>query len=427
MPQMFTDVQTGDARDYVVKELIKKGILDKAAQDTEITNIIGAIPPSTAIGYGTDPIVKAANFLSTYYAMNTKEESGKNITTTQAGNITAAGGKRGEFVAPVLPDAQQNKAREILLNKQAERIQNTAMTTVVNFIVRNPKASEMYKGLTVIPTVTPEKLKEYEDNLVDELKNKEAFTRVKEAANKKHMPVHINDLNRKMLGMSVETPKMVEGKTNLTTEQLSNEAIPGFLSIRVIGRIPSEKNGIGCAVTSISSVGKPGKKADVTATLGRPRVKFVGKTAAMADPTEKFILIANEYSMVGTKKEVKKGRLRIAESFKVYSGTETDSKGNRKTKTIRLSGECTSIPVMKRKTEFIAKFGDETDAKVISAHLSDADKAKALELTLDLAAAAVGGKIAGGVGGLGTEFNELIAQIKQADNAAGTKAVANFE
>ena len=418
-----------EAMEYLVKELISKGLLDKAAQEAEITKVVASIPPATRPTYGEDDVVAAANFWTTY---NQMVGSAPSVPAASPINLQTTGGvapsnRRAEYVVPVLAEEAMQAAKDILLQKQSQRVQNTAMTSVDSFIVRNPKASEMLQGLEVVPLCPVEKLDEYEANLVDTEENKAAFKRIKEAViGSKKLPVHINDANRKVLGFKVTKPTQGEGKTSNESVTLTPDGLIGFLATEVLGRIPNEKNGIGCMITSIAPAAKAGRKADATAPQGKPRVKWVGKTAALVDPTEKHIVVANTYAVTGNKKETKKGRLRIADSFEVYNGTELNSKGKRKTKRIRLSGESTLIPVMKRLEDFVSKFGPEADAKTISANMSDADKAKALQITMALVSAATEDQLAGGTSALGDQFNNIISQIRKAGKEAGKSAVANF-
>lgn len=421
-----------EAMNFMVKELIKKGVLDKAEQEAYIAKVAAAIPPATRAGYGEDDTVAAANFWTTFHAKEgaTGGEGGEgNPLNVQPKDVKVADKKvKVEFTAPVMSDEAKKAAKEILLKQQTQRMLNTPQTSIDALVVKNPKASEMLKGITVVPECTEEKLKEYEGILVDDEKNKEAFNRVKEAVNSaKAMPIHTNDANRKVLGVKISKPGEGEGKKAAkVTDLYTNAGLVGFLATEVMGRIPSEASGIGCQITSITASGKAGQKADATAVQGQPRIKWAGKTAALSDEAQTHIVVVNEFSKTGGKQEVKTGRLRIAESFKVYNGTGLDAKGNRKQKTIRLSGKCPVVPVMKRIDEFVAKFGDEVDARVISANLTAEDKQQAVDLTMQLFAAVKGGALNMSESTLGVQFSDIINKINQAEEKGAVDKTNNF-
>jgi hypothetical protein len=342
---MYSNVN--DAREFLVKELVSQGILGKDQQDAEIAAVVAAIPTATRAEYGEDDIVAAANYWPTYQAAKGAISNASNPASLQsagAGAVIKATRSSAEFIPPVLADEVMEAARELVQAKAAERVQNTAQTSINTLLVENPPASEMYGKLRVIPRVTVEKLGEYEKLLVDDPENKAAFKRVKEAVNKTALSVYCNDKNRRLRGVRVKTPASGEGKGHLEDIILTIEGLFGFLATKVIGRIPSDKTGIGVVMTAIKAAQKAGKKADATAPKGKPRVKWVGKTAALKEGRN--IEVINEVEKVGNKVETRKGRLRIADSFKVYVGDERNSKGERKTRTIRLSGESNEVPVM---------------------------------------------------------------------------------
>lgn len=418
----ITDVQ--EAKNFLSEKMITAGILDASEAKAEVAKIVAAIPPATRASYGEDDEVAAANFYNTYIEADTANSASPIAIQETA---IAANTAKIEFTAPTLAEEAMEAAMDILKASQDQKVQNTANTQITHFIIRNPKASEMLAGIKIVPETPEDKLKEYESMLVDTPENKKKFAALKEAVqSKKMVDVYMNDASRKVLGLKVTTPANQEGKTSTQNIILTNDSLIGFLVTNVLGRIPSDKTGVGCRLTAISPVKAKGSKTDATAVQGKPRVKWVGKTQAVKDPEGKMLVIANTYQRAGDKKEVKKATLRTDSFFEVYVGTETNNKGDRRVRKIRLSGKSAQVPVLKRLPEFISAFGDETDSKTISANLSAEEKQQAFDLTLQLVTSAADNKLFIS-SSFGAEFEGIINTITKANKAAGKNAAAGFE
>lgn len=410
-----------EAMGFLTRELVGRGIVDAAAVDAEIKSIVSLIPPTTREAYGDDDAVAAANFYDTYMgSQKAPDQAPVNVQTGSA--VVPAKKDKVVFTAPALPDAAMDKVKGILESNQEQRIRATAQTSIKKVLTANPKPSEYLKDQTVIPECAEAKLAEYEKKLVKTEENIKAFNAIKEAVGKKALPVYLNDKNVKVTGVQVVTPANGQGKTETELLTLTNEHLVGFLVTRVMGRIPNEPV-VGVELRTITPVTK-GRKSDATAVVGRPNIKWVGRAAALKDANMHEPI--NEVAKTGQKVETKEGRLRIADSFQIIADKK-NADGSDKIQTIRLSGKVSAVPKLKRRAEFKSIFGEISDGQTISAYLSDAEKAAAMEQTIKVMQAAGNNALVGGTSIYGSEFNNIIKQIAEASKAGAAHVATNFE
>lgn len=413
-----------EAMQFLTKEFLRKGIMSAADTQDEINKIVEAIPSATRDQYGSDAAVAAANFYSVYNG----SLSGASVVPTanptglQASADIKVQRQKAEFTDPVLDSASSEALTDLLERTQEQRLRNTPLTRIERVLVENDKPSVVLAGLTVTPDTSAAKLAEYEGKLVQTTENIAAFNAIKEAVGKKNLPVYYNDKNRKVVGVKVVTPSTEPGKNEDEHVVLTNNRLVGFLVSRVMGRIPNDPV-VGVKLTTVRPVTGGKSRTDATSYAGRPHIAWEGKSKALE--TDSMVEVINESVMVGAKPETMVARLRIDQTFKIISD-KIDKTGQPLQRTVRLMGPCEAVPKFQRKRQFRTDFGDVHEAKTISAHLNDDEKAAAQKIAAKVIAGAVEGKLVGTLSGYGPEMVALAKQIKDAAKAGSVDAASNF-
>lgn len=417
-----------EAMSYLTKEFVSRGIFDADAVNAEIKQIVGVIPPTVREGYGDNEVIAAANFYTTYKGTlntSTPVATGGPLSIQEGNGAMPPAPRQAteRYERPILTDAQRNKVEDIVQQNQAQRIRNTPLTSIEKILVRSPKPSTYLAGKKVMPKFdNAEKLAEYEKNLVQTEENIAAFNRIKAAIGQTEMPVFINDKNIKIEGVVVKTPGNEEGKAQDVTLPLTLDQLAGFLVTRVLGRIPSQPM-VGVELQSMRKVKKNGRHADASLKLGKPYIRWVGKADALAE-FDKYTEVTTEQQKTGNKVETKTLRVRIEESFQVIQGKNND--GSDRIRTVRLPGVI-EAPKFQRKQEFRSLLGELSDAKTLSAYLSEEEKHEALQKTIELFSATTAGELMGGANAYGEEFSSLIREIQKSQASAAATTASSFE
>lgn len=413
----------------VLKKAIVMNTGSTVAEEIQakIGHIIEAIPATVRESLDPDDTIAAAQYAETYFAtLNKNAAPAGNAVATQAGAAPKAAKKSGDFALPSISTEAQKAAMEIITANFAQRLENTKATSILKLVVENPKQSERFKGLNFVPKAyDAAKWEEWEKALVPGDDNRKAFEELKEAAGKKSMEIYINDDNRKVIGARIELPSGEAGKSSAAAPVLLRaDKLIGVMTTKTAGRIPSEKTGIGATLSQVRPSSK-GSQLDVTSQMFKPNVKWTGKKEALAD--EKKVEVANQAKKEGGKTVTGKVPVKSEKFFTVYLGDETnlDSKGNRKTRKVRLTGEVEAVQYVRASEEYTKEFGPVAVKGVVSADLSDKEKDEARRLTFDLIRAASNNQLAG-VDGLGEEFKQALSNIKQAEQTGTAKAVAGL-
>lgn len=419
-----------EAMSFLNQRLINDGIFGEQEIRKAIQDIVDSIPPSMADAYGETDEIKAANYYETYKTQvgNTSnvpdEKPAFEIQDHKPGDIVDKK-KSTAFVVPVISDAIAEKIHARTKASTAERYKKQLATSIDAIVVENPKPSVLYKGVKVTPIATEERLAEIEKMLVPEEENLKAFKMIKEAVGKTKLPVFMNDASGKVRGVQISTPADGEDKNQIQQMLLTTEMLTGFLISDVLGRIPTGDTGIGVVLQKLEAVKKKSAKADATAAAGRPKLTWVGKSAAVKN--DENLLVLNKVAVDEKGKKITKpGKLKIAQGIKVYVGDESNvtAKGERKTRTIRLSGEYEDIPVFDRKEPAYRDiFGDVKTKGIISGYMSEAEKAEANKVIQDAMIASVSGVLEG-ANLLGDKFASILDELQevQEENSAATLA-----
>lgn len=417
-----------EASNFMVTKCAEKGLFANEQIEAHIQEVVEGIPAATRAMYAPadmadDKTVLAANYYDVYEGTAGNNANPANLAVPSAAPSALKAGKAGFTPSPTLSDEQMAAAQQLLAGNVEAKAQKTAQTKIKKLLVRSPKASDLIGGKKIVPECAPEKMAEYESQLVDTAENKAAFARVKEAVNSKvALPVFVNDESRKFMGVTVSTPVSKEGKSEIKDLYFDEEGLVNFLAVELFCRIPSQGTGLGCMITGFRPV-KAGRKADLTQPQGRPNLKWDGKTETIKKGDPSIVVAINEKKG----KEVKEGKLRIQDSFKVYSTSKdsegnvtvkTNKKGEKMTKVIRLTGNSKEIPMLVRKQEFVQLFGEEKNGNVIFSTMTKKEQDLALQTALlfvDMAANT-------GASGSGNEALDSILKTIKTHGASGKTA-----
>lgn len=420
-----------DATNFMVTAAAEKGMFSNEQIDQLANEIVEGIPAATKAMYAPadllgDNYVLAANYYEVYQGTAGNSANPAN-TAMQTSGVTGLKTGRASFTpSPSLSDEQLAAAQALLSGNSEAKAMKTQQTKIKQILVRAPKASELIGGKTIVPECDPEKLVEYEGQLVDTPENKAAFARIKEAVNSKaKMPVFINDESRKYMGVVVATPISQEGKTVLAELTFDEEGLVNFVALELFCRIPSQGTGLGCIISGFRPL-KAAKKADLTQQQGRAVLKWDGKTEAIKKGDPNIVVAINEKKG----KEVKDGKLRIADSFRIYATSKdgagnvtfkTNKKGEKITKVVRLTGTSKEIPLLVRKSAFVSLFGEEKNGNVIFATLTKQDQMAALQTALQFV-----DMVSSSSSAMGTGNTELDSILKTIKDHSGSSKPAEF-
>lgn len=336
------------------REELKNQLMLAMAQHGEVGDpeaqaqkIVAAIPEATRNMYPDDDVEAAVAFADIYYSsMSTAGAPSPEMVQTPAA--------AAEAMPSTFTSAQLKSINNVVKANQAAKAERTLKTTIERVLIDKPKPSDYLKAdLKVVPTCRPDKLSQYEKQLVDDPENIAAFNQIKAAVESgTPMAVYINDSNPKTIGYEISTPSFDTGSEQMTKLVMSTKKLLGFVATELSGYIasPETGTGLGCKLQWHQPRGAKGAKASVSQSEGSPRLRVTGRSEALKDASKHDVT-----SVVDKSAKKRKGKLRIALSFRVDTG-KRNSKGEAIVRTVRLSGDA-DLPTFQRKTpEYKAAF-----------------------------------------------------------------------
>jgi len=386
-----------DAYEEMTAKALTRGIFEEPEIRSWCQEIADSIPPSTKMAYAPadlqdDAIVLAANYYETYAGnLNIDTVDTNSAVTVQATGITVkAGAEKKALPEPTLSDAQTETVKKLLSANLDKKQAMTAASKVKAILVRAPKPSEMFKGIVLEVKDEKNMLPTYADILVDTPENKAAYAKAQEAVKSgKKVNPNFNDKSRKYMGVVVETlSNKSEGAAQKEERVMDNDMLVGFLTFEVLCRIPSVDD-LGVELKGIKAVSTKGRKGESTAAAGIPNLSWDGRPAVIeAGAPERVIAIS-----AVKKGEFRTGSLPTELAFKVYkvtrnekqeiTGYETNQKGDKLTKTIRLRGTSDKLPVLERLPKYVSIFSIEKNGTTIYANMSKSEQIEAIKTATD--------------------------------------------
>lgn len=427
-----------EAFEHITTEGLAIGKFDEAELKAWASEIAESIPPSTKMAYAPadmqdNVIVLAANYLPTYQGQLNIDApaAGNAVVETQATGVAIKAGKNSaEIPEPQYSDEQTEAVKKLLSANLDKKQALTAATKIKNILVRAPKPSEMYKGITLEPKDDKNMLATYADVLVgDDIVpgNKAAYDKAVEAVKSgKKVAPYFNDKSRKYMGVTVETlDTHGEGASKKVDKILTNDNLVGFLTFEVLCRIPSVDD-LGVELKGIKAAGGKNRKAETGKAQGVPNIKWDGKTAVIAAGDPNRVVAISQIK----KGEFKKGTLQTELAFKVYKvkrdangeigSYETNQKGERLTRLIRVRGTSDKLPVLERIPAYVKDFSVEKSGTTIYASMSMSEQIAAVKTATDF------------ISRMGSEaqdtvffgYKEMLAAVEEADTASAANSYA---
>lgn len=347
-------MQFENGKIYTKEEVLAVLASEKAlfgdAAEKFVADTVASIPAATRDQYSEDMYTA---FMAYYSAMSP-------ATPNPAAQPTQTESKPAEKKVRKNANAVRLSASEVQVGRVSidrtmqERTANMHATTVHQLCIDRPSPSEYIPAdTTIIPKCTPEKLQEYEANLVPGEENRKNFDTLKAAVqNGTQVKARIGTNAYKVIGVQIEHPSE-EANQQRITEYMSMDKLMGYMITKVPGFIESRKrSGIAVRIRWNQS---NAKNSSNEYAEGSPSVMFVGK---------KDIIASNQYvctSKVKTSQQEPDGvkieqNLRTELSFKVY--TKPDSQGTRGQRTVRLTGRAMIFDLERASDEFQNIFGN---------------------------------------------------------------------
>lgn len=372
------------AKNQMLALLAQKGIFDEAAVEAKCAEIVDSMPPSTKSAYAPaeladDVFVLAANYYDTYEGKMSSGTPNTGLQLQETGKVA----KASKDIEPTLTDAEEKNVQKVVATNLDAKAAKTAATKIVALLVRAPKPSVMHKGLTVVPECAAEKLAKIEARLVDTVENKKAFADAKAAIESgKAVPVSFDDTSRKLVGVTISTPKNADGKGSNENRHLTLDGLEIVLAFELLCRIPSNA-GLGVMLSGVNPVKAKGRRADTTRPQGKAVLKWDGKTEAIKAGGANVVSIS----------EVKAGEFKegllptnlVVEIYKMKEEADgtvvnvTKKDGTNATTKFRFKGRSKQIPVLTRVREYAnAGFGEEKNGTTIFASMTNEDKQQAI-------------------------------------------------
>lgn len=387
-----------EAYEAMATNALAAGIFDEAGIRAYCQEIADSIPPSTKMAYAPedlqeDVVVLAANYFETYsgkLAIDADGAGNSAVATQETGIVVKGGAAKKELPEPTLSDEQTETVKKLLSANLDKKQAMTAASRIKAILVRAPKPSEMFKGIELEVKDEKNMLPTYADVLVDTPENKAAYNKAVEAvkAGKKVKP-YFNDASRKYMGVVVETlSAKAEGSAQKEERIFDNDMLVGFLTFEVLCRIPSVDD-LGVELKGIKAVAAKGRKGESTKAAGIPNLSWDGRPAVIKAGAPDRVIAVSQVK----KGEFRTGSLPTELAFQVYkvqrnekqeiTGYETNQKGEKLVKTIRLRGKSDKLPVLERIGKYVQIFGVEKNGTTIYANMSKSEQIEAIKTATD--------------------------------------------
>lgn len=396
-----------EARQSLELKLAQRGIVG-AAVDPEIEHIAKSIPDLVRTNFDENPVIAADQYFDKYVAIMEGEK-------TVAPTVQAA-------VAPAatvaIPAADQKAIQAFQSNTKAARTERATKTKIVRLIGDKPYPGKyLSKDLKMVPHANEAKFATYEENLVDTPENKENYKKCMDAIkNKTPMEIYIPEETKwspRTIGAEVSTP--AANGSGVETKTFDMSGLLAFVAYDLTGFITCDANGIGAKLGAVR-IKKSSKAASTQGAL-QPTLKIVNRKSAFQAADKHTYASAEKKN--GNTVLTKTGTVRSALSFQIYTG-KTDNMGNKKTRTVRVSGRA-EVPKFERvSAAYEDLFGSvEKQSDVVTAPTGK-DRA-AMDAILSKTLFAIQQNSA--------EFGDVSLEIEQKiqEAGAGTSANQDFE
>lgn len=326
-----------DARRDLELKLAGRGIVGDAV-DEEIKAIAKAIPEIVRGSYDADETIAAAQYADKYYAAL---ENGGGAPTPQ----TPAQPKVGGTPEVSIPAADLKAIQQFQNSTKAARNEKAAKTRIVKLIGDKPYPGDyLGKDLKMTPNSDEDKFAKYREVLVDTPENIDAYNKCMEAIkNKTLMDIYIPERSKwspRTIGAEVSTPS--DNGSGVSEKPMDMNQLIAFVAFELAGIIVNDAKTIGAKLASVRV--KKSKKASASQGALAPRLNISNRKLAYA--TADLHTFASVPKKNGNEVLTKEGTVRSALSFQIYTG-KTDKDGNKKVRTVRVSGRA-NVPKWER-------------------------------------------------------------------------------